>query len=308
MALITTETTKVLLPKQLDTSMLEDTRNLSTVAKLSAREAQRFGEVEYIMFNDLPKAEFVEEGAQKSGTNVSYTSVKSSKKKAQVTLRFNEEVLWADEDYQMGVLSDVADAGSVALSRALDLGLYHRINPLSGAVIEGWTNYVNATTKRVTLDDTTEADAAIREAVGLIVNDPAAAGASVNGLALDPKLSWDLAGLQTKLANGDPSGAFRYPNLGFGTDITNFLGINAAQGSTVSGTPEAADTNVRAIVGDYQQGIRWAVQRQLPVELIRYGDPDGLGDLKRSNQVALRLEIVYGWYVRQDRFAVVEAA
>ena len=303
MAIISTDTVKVRLPKQLDTSMLEDTRNLSTVAKLSAREAQRFGEVDYIMFNDLPKAEFVEEGAQKAPTNASYQTVKATPKKAQVTLRFNEEVLWADEDYQLGVLSEVAQAGSVALSRALDLGLYHRINPLTGTAISAWTNYVNATTNRVELAAGTDADAAIREAVGLVIN----GGGNVNGLALDPKLSWDLAGLQA-LSGGQPTGTPRYPGLGFGTDITNFLGINAAQGSTVSGTPEAADTNVRAILGDYQRGLRWAVQRDLPVELIRYGDPDGQGDLKRQNQVGMRLEIVYGWYVDSSKFAVVEAA
>ena len=29
-------------------------------------------------------------------------------------------------------------------------------------------------------------------------------------------------------------------------------------------------------------------------------------DLRRNNQIALRLEIVYAWYVFTDRFAVVE--
>ena len=28
--------------------------------------------------------------------------------------------------------------------------------------------------------------------------------------------------------------------------------------------------------------------------LIEYGDPDGLGDLQRMNQIALRAEVVYG--------------
>ena len=73
----------------------------------------------------------------------------------------------------------------------------------------------------------------------------------------------------------------------------------------MSGLPEAADTKVRAIVGDFTGGIRWGIQKELPVELITYGDPDGQGDLKRKNQIALRLEIVYGWYAFVDRFAVV---
>jgi hypothetical protein len=305
MAVFGTNEAKVLLPRNIADGMIQESRSLSTVAALSGREPQRFGETEYIIFNDFPKAEFVAEGAQKASTTGGYTSVKSAPKKAQVTMRFNEEVQWASEDYQLSILSDLAGAGQVALSRALDLGLYHRINPLTGTTIAGWDNYLNATTKRVEIG-TAEADADIRAAVGLLLQATPSWG--VNGIALDPKLAWSLANLQTKNADGSPSGTQRYPNLGFGSNITNFLGVNTAQGNTVSGTPEAADTKVRAIVGDFQNGIRWGVQRELPVELIRFGDPDGQGDLKRNNQIALRLELVYGWYVFTDRFAVVEDA
>lgn len=305
MAVFGTTEAKVLMPRNLADGMITESRTLSTAARLSGQEPQRFGETDYIIFNDFPKAEFVEEGAQKSSTSGGYESVTAKPHKAQVTMRFNEEVQWAAEDYQLSVLSDLAGAGQVALSRALDLGLYHRINPLSGSVITGWDNYLTATTNRVEIG-TADADQDVRTAVGLLVNRDNAT--SVNGLAIDPKFSWALAGLQGKNADGSPSGSPRYPELGFGTNITNFAGISAAQGNTVSGTPEATDTNVRAIVGDFQSGIRWGVQRNIPVELIRFGDPDGQGDLKRHNQIALRLEIVYGWYVFADRFSVIEAA
>jgi hypothetical protein len=305
MAVFSTNEAKVLLPRNIADGMITEARTQSTVAKLSAREPQRFGETEYITFNDFPKAEFVEEGAQKASTTGGFGSVKAKPHKAQVTMRFNEEVQWASEDYQLDILGQLAGAGQIALARALDLGLYHRINPLTGAVITGWDNYVTATTKRVEIG-TAEADADIRAAVGLLLQATPSWG--VNGIALDPKLAWSLANLQSKNADGSPSGTQRYPNLGFGTDISSFLGVNTAQGNTVSGTPEAADTKVRAIVGDFQNGIRWGVQRELPVELIRFGDPDGQGDLKRNNQIALRLEVVYGWYAFTDRFAVVEDA
>lgn len=305
MAVFTTTDAKVLLPREIADGMIQETRTLSTVAKLSGSEPQRFGETEYITFNEFPKAEFVEEGADKGSTKGGFGSVKSKPHKAQVTMRFNEEVQWADEDYQLDILSQLAGSGQVALSRALDLGLYHRINPLTGTVITGWDNYITATTKNVEIA-TADADADLRAAVGLLLNAPTSWG--VNGVAIDPKFAWALANLQTKNADGSPSGVQRYPNLGFGTDVTSILGINAAQGNTVSGTPEATDTKVRAIVGDFQNGIRWGVQRTLPVELIRYGDPDGQGDLKRKNQIALRLEVVYGWYAFVDRFAVVKDA
>jgi hypothetical protein len=70
-------------------------------------------------------------------------------KKVQVTLRFNEEVLWADEDYQLGVLQTVGNAAGTALSRALDLGVYHAINPLTGTAISGLSENLTDTTNSV---------------------------------------------------------------------------------------------------------------------------------------------------------------
>jgi phage terminase large subunit-like protein len=304
MAVFSTNESKILMPREIADGMIKDAQTTSTLAQLSGQEAQKFGEVEYMIFNDFPKAEFVEEGAAKSSTTGGFTSVKAKPRKAQVTMRFNEEVQWADEDYQLNVLSELGGAGSTALSRALDLGAYHRINPLSGEVISGWDNYVGGTTEKVVLEDDVDADQVIRSAAGKLIKRERPV--SVNGFAIDPRLTWDLAELQTKNADGSPSGNQRYPQLGLGTGINSFLGINTVQGDTVSGQPEAkTDTGVRGILGDFQNGIRWGIQRNLPLELIRYGDPDGQGDLKRNNQIALRLEIVYGWYVFQEKFALV---
>jgi hypothetical protein len=303
MAVFGTSDAQVLMPRNIADGMITETRSTSVVAKLSNREPQRFGTVDYITFNDFPKMEFVEEGGNKSSTTGGFDSVQAQPHKGQVTMRFNEEVQWLDEDYQLGVFTELAGAASIALSRGLDLGLIHRINPLTGAVISGWTNYIDHTSHRVHYDaNSQDADDAIREAVGdLVTANPAW---PVNGLAIDPLLAWDLANLKREDGSG-PTSDLRYPQLGFGTNIESFMGLPAAQGNTVSGTPEASDTGLRAIVGDWAGGIRWGVQRELPVEIIRYGDPDGQGDLKRKNQIAMRVEIVYGWYVFEDRFAVL---
>lgn len=301
MSVFSTTDAKVLMPREIADGMVTQARTLSTVGRLSAREPMRFGETDILIFNDFPKAEFVAESAEKSPTTGGFDSVTAKPYKAQVTMRFNEEVQWADEDYQLDIFNQLAGAGQIALSRALDLGLYHRINPLTGTPITAWTNYLTSTTKEVT-QATADADADFRTAVGLLVN--AEPTIAVNGAAFAPTFSWDLANLKAKDGSGETS-QLRYPQLGFGTNIESFMGVPVAQGDTVAGTPEAADTGVRAIVGDFQNGIRWGVQRELPVELIRFGDPDGQGDLKRQNQIALRLEIVYGWYVFAERFAKI---
>lgn len=302
MAVFGTNDAKVLMPRNIADGMIKASKSTSVVAKLSNREPMRFGETDFITFNDFPKAEFVEEGADKSHTSGGFGSVTAKPHKAQVTMRFNEEVQWAEEDYQLSILRELGDAGGVALSRALDLGLIHRINPLTGNVITGWDNYIAATTNRVEIA-TADADADFKAAVGLLLT--ASPSVAVNGAAFDPKFSWSLANLMERDGSGETSRQ-RYPSLGFGTNVTDFMGVNVAQGDTVSGTPEATDTGIRAVVGDYQGGIRWGVQRELPAEIIRFGDPDGQGDLKRKNQIALRLEIVFGWYVFAQRFAIVE--
>ena len=284
------------LPRNIADGLVKETVTGSTVAALSGREPMRFGDVDIITFNDLPRAEYVTEGAEKADTTGSFGVVTATPRKAQVTMRFNQEVQWADQDYQLGILSELASAGAQALSRALDLGLYHRINPLTGNAITSWSNYLNATTKRVEIG--AEADLDVEAAIGLVLGDNKA----VNGMAIDPSYAWTLS--TARYADGRK----KFPELGFGVSVSNFGGINVSTSNTVSGQPEADDTGVRAIVGDFQSGIRWGIQRDLPLELIRYGDPDGNGDLKRQNQIALRLEVVYGWYVFADRFAVIETA
>ena len=108
-------------------------------------------------------------------------------------MRFNQEVQFADEDYQLGIFTELANAGALALSRALDLGLYHRINPLTGQVISSWTNYLTATSKNV-VQNTADADADLRAAVGLLMNSQPSFG--VNGAAIDPKFAWALSELK----------------------------------------------------------------------------------------------------------------
>lgn len=295
------------LPRNIADGMVKDVVQGSTVAALSASRPQRFGNEDIITFTGRPKAEFVGEGQAKSSTTGEFDFVTATPKKAQVTMRFNEEVQWADEDYQLGVLSTLSEAGSEALARALDLGLYHRINPLTGTVIAGWNNYLTQASKRVEITTATlgSPDLNIEAAVGLLVAN--GHPTPVNGMALHPQIAW---GLSTERF---PDGRKKFPEMGLGIGLSSYEGLRVSVSDTVSGGDEAAAGStaakaVRGIVGDFNDGIRWGVQRDIPVELIKYGDPDGQGDLKRYNQIALRLEIVYGWYVFTERFVVIEDA
>ena len=91
----------------------------------------------------------------------------------------------------------------------------------------------------------------------------------------------------------DTTGRRIYPELGYGQDAASFEGLACAVGDTVSGKELAEASNILALVGKFD-AFRWGVQREIAAHVIEFGDPDGLGDLQRLNQVAIRAEVVYG--------------
>lgn len=293
-------TGNITLPQNLASGLFSKAITGSAVVALSGAEPQKFGSVTHMTLTGRPRAEYVGEGADKGHTTTTFGTKVVTPHKVQVTQRFNQEVLWADEDYQLGVLETLASEGGIALSRALDLGVFHGINPASGTAIASIVagDRIATTTNAVELVTATvnTPDAVLEQAAGLIIAD----GYVPTGVAFDPTYAWKIA--TERYADGRK----KHPELGFGANITSYEGLQSYASSTVSGTPEAsANTGVLAIMGQWDL-LRWGVQKEVPVELIQFGDPDGQGDLKRKNQIALRLEVVYGWGVMDlDGFSVV---
>lgn len=283
------------LPDHQATGIFETAQLGSTVAVLSGQKPMLFGKTTSMTFSN-PKAEFVGEGAQKSASDVAPSTVTVNPYKVQVTMRFNEEVQWADEDYQLGVLQQLADKTGPALARALDLGIYHGLNPLTGEAFAPITKYIAQTTNVVTAsgDALNDLDAAVAAVTGI-----------PSGVALDPTYAKKVRSLRNETTRQR-----MYPDFSLTTQASDLDGYTASVSDTVSasqetGAPAAGATVIDAFVGDYTQ-IYWGVQRQIAVEKILYGDPDGAGDLKRNNQIALRAEVVYGWVIGDlDRFARV---
>jgi phage terminase large subunit-like protein len=280
-------TSNITLPKNIADGLFRKATTGSAVAVLSGSEPMQFGDVDIMTFTTEPRAEYVAEGANKASSTVGFGVKTVKPHKAQVTLRFNEEVRWADEDYQLGVLQTCGDAAGDALARALDLGVFHGINPLTGTVTASIVANDRLTTTTNVVEMATSPDTEIESAVGLVIDD----GFSPTGIAFDPKYAWTIS--TARYADGRK----KFPDLGFAVNgIAQFEGLRASVSSTVSGVPEATDTNIRAFVGQWNL-LRWGVQRRVPLQLIEYGDPDGQGDLKRNNQIALRVEVVYGWTI-----------
>lgn len=294
-ALITSDFT---LPVEVTKGIWKKAQSESTIARLSGAEPQKFGQVNVMTLTAPPKAELVGESVAKSPTPTTYGNKTVTPFKLQVTMRTSDEVMWADEDYQLGVLNDMRDNAGIALGRALDLVGYHKINPLTGTVAAAVSEGVTDTTNSATVANDAY-DAAIEAAAGLIIAD----GYAPTGIALDPTLSFGLG------TQRDNEGRKLYPEVGFGTNLTSFLGMSAAVGDTVSGKQEiSGGTGILGIIGQFN-AFRWGVQRDIKAHMIEFGDPDGLGDLQRYNQVAIRAEIVYGIGIMDlNAFAKILAA
>ena len=271
------------IPNSIATGIFEKAQKGSTLARLSGAIPQKFGKQTAWVLSAPPKAEIVGEGGKKSPTPALYAPKTINPIKLQVTMRASQEVMWADEDVQIGVIQDLAANAGIALGRALDLVGIHKINPLTGQVSELVKEGLTDTTQSVTLTGE-KYDQAIEAAAGIIIS----SGYAPTGIAMDTSLSFGLSTMR------DNQGKKLYPDIGFGQNLANFEGMNAAVSDTISAKNEmSVASNILGITGQFN-AFRWGVQRNIGAHVIEYGDPDGLGDLQRQNQIAIRAEIVYG--------------
>ena len=280
----TLDTGDLTIPKQQLDAWLGKIQYGSTVATLSAQTPMSFGAGEGFTY-DIGEAEHVAEGANKAGSTVTVTPFTVGPQKFQKTIRMTEEVLWADEDRQLGVVQQLLDRIQPALSRALDYGVFHGINPATGAAVAAMSTSLSDTTNAVEIATAApftyldSADAAVL-ADSYVPSD----------IALDP--SWAAAFSSYRNTTTEQK---LYPDFRLSSEVSTLEGHRASVNKTVGAVGVAATaTNIKAFVGDFSM-IQWGVQKSIGLEVIRYGDPDGGGDLKRNNQVAFRAEVVYGW-------------
>jgi hypothetical protein len=295
----TLATGSLTIPKQKLAPWLGAIKYGSAVASLSDSTPMTYGEGETWTFS-IGEAEYVGEGADKGASTVTPTTKTVKPFKFHKTLRMNEEVLWADEDRQLEVVDQILDEIQPALSRALDFGVFHEINPTGGAVVAAMNGGLTDTTNTVEYVGTDAPYVSLDAADALVLAD----GFIPRDVALDPFYA-----AKFSAKRGTNSEQKLYPNFVLGTAVSELDGHRASVSNTVRALGVAAvATNIIGFVGDFS-AIRWGVQKSIGLEVIRYGDPDGGGDLKRKNQVAFRAEVVYGWGIADlNAFAKVTDA
>jgi hypothetical protein len=284
MAVLTTSS--LTIPNQILDPWLGKVKFGSSIATLSNSMAMKFGTGTSMTFT-IGEAEYVGEGANKGGSTIAKTTKTVTPYKFHKTVRWTDEVMWADSDHQMGVVQQVLDLIQPALSRALDFGVFHGINPTGGAAVAAMTEKLSDTTNSVEIGASDKPYANLDAADVLVLAD----GFMPKDVALNPDFASKFGGLRNATSEQK-----LYPDLAYATSPAGRLeNHNSSVSDTVGAIGvAAAATNVKAFVGDFS-GIRWGVQKSIGLKVIEYGDPDGGGDLQRNNQVAFRAEVVYGW-------------
>lgn len=266
------------------------------ISKLTNRLPQvMIGDTEYFDLSGRTKGEVVGEAAAKSPTPTAHPLRHIKTVKLQYTERFSDEFLVFNDQKKLNIINELAAKWMGSdFQRDLDTIVIHGINPLSGQLSTVVSDYITKTGSSILVPSTgTTADAINTDLKTAIADIADEFGA--NGIAFSNTAAAKLAGLKTAV------GAPVYPSLGsFGLNVESFEGLKAAA------SKEVGEYNgVQAIVGDWD-ALRWGIAAEFPVDLIQYGDPDGQGDLRRYNQVALRYEVIFGFGIANpDALAVI---
>lgn len=290
-----TNTTNIKLPVEIAKDLVSKVADTSVIQTLSASSPAIFANRASILFTQDPEAEIVGESTQYSSQTVGLKPVDHIIKKLSVTVRFSNEVQWADEDSQLQIVDAIVDKSAAALGRGLDYLVFHGLNPATGMAASGLTALTaGATAVTATADPAADLDA-LADAV-----DP---GYSISGIGLSKAYASSLRKVRVK-----NTGLRMFPEIPINLNTGVVDGLAAATSNTVSGALAKTATKVLAVMGDFNL-IKWGIVRDINIETIETGDPDGLGDLKRLGQIAYRAEVVYSYAVIDPKgFAVLKSA
>lgn len=270
-----------LFPAELVSEVFTKAKGHSSLAKLSKQTPIPFAGNTQMVFAMDGEASIVGEGENKPAGDASFKPVTITPVKFVYQHRLTDEFVNMSEEQQVPYLQAFVDGFAAKIARALDISAFHGVNPSTKTAVSGLAakNFDMATIATVTTTAGKE-DEDIDTAVQAITGEDGI----VTGIAMAPAFSAALSKIKV-------NGVVQYPEFRFGQNPESFYGMASDVNNTVSfGTSKDL-----AIVGDFQNAFKWGYTENVPCEIIEYGDPDGQGDLKRTNQIVLRAEAYIGW-------------
>lgn len=289
-----------LFPEELLPGFIQKTTGACALAKLSGASPIPFNGMKEFTFQLDREVDVVAENGAKSKGGMTVAPVTIVPIKIEYGARISDEFVYATESVKLDYLAAFSDGFAKKVSKGIDLMALHGVNPRTGtaSTVIGNNHFDAAVIQSVSFADTDTPDDAIESAIELVQG----AEREVSGLILAPAFKSKLAKQQMS------SGARLYPELAWGNAPGTINGLRLESTSNLAAYGSAD----RALVGDFASAFKWGYAKQIPLEIIRYGNPDNdetLGDLKGHNQVYLRGEMYLGWGILDPAaFAFVKTA
>lgn len=283
-----------LFDPKLVTDLMNKVKGKSSLAILSKQKPIPFNGQKEFTFTMDKEIDIVAENGKKSEGGITVEPVTIVPIKFEYGARISDEFLYATEEEKLDILEAFNDGFAAKVSKGFDLAAFHGVNPRTGtaSAVVGTNHFDAKVTQKVTYAAETP-DENLEDAVALVH----ASDGDVSGMALSTEFGSAMAKVKV-------NGVSQYPEFKFGANPGSLGGMKVDVNRTVSDKG-----NDHAIVGDFSNAFKWGYSKEIPLEIIKYGDPDNSGkDLKGYNQVYIRAEVYLGWGILDPAsFARVEA-
>lgn len=267
--------------------LINKVKGRSSLAVLSAQTPIPFNGMKEFTFTLDSEIDIVAESGAKSNGGMSIAPVTIVPIKFEYGARVSDEFMYASEEQQLDILRAFNDGFARKVASGLDIAAMHGVNPRTGtaSAVVGDNCFDKQVTDAASIisyaTGTDEPDVKIEAAIAAVE----AADGDVTGIAIAPSVRADLAAMSKS------TGEKMYPEFAFGGKPSTL----GAQQLDINKTVSSGNVDL-GIVGDFATMFKWGYAKEIPFEVIAYGDPDNSGkDLKGYNQVYLRAEVYLGW-------------
>ncbi|WP_455059197.1 phage major capsid family protein [Parvimonas micra] len=286
-----------LFDPELVSDLVNKVQGKSSLAVLAKQVPVSFNGSKEFTFTLDKDVDVVAENGKKTEGGITVEPVIISPIKIEYGARISDEFLYAADEEKINILKAFNEGFAKKVARGLDIMAMHGVNPRTkqASTVIGTNHFDNLVSQKVTFVKA-QVEENIEAAVGLVQG----SNGVVTGMAMSPTVSSELAKLKV-------NGVRQYPELAWGANPGSINGLAVDINTTVS---EGVDNKEKAIVGDFANMFKWGYAKEIPLQVIEYGDPDNSGkDLKGYNQVYLRAEAYIGWAILDAKsFArIVEA-
>lgn len=274
-----------LFQPELVTDLINKVQGKSSLVILSQQKPIPFNGQKEFTFTMDNEIDIVAENGAKSHGGISIDPITIIPIKVEYGARVSDEFLYAADDEKINIIKAFNDGYAKKIAKGLDLMAMHGVNPRTGtaSAVIGANHFDSKVTQTVTYN-AADPDLNIEAAVALVQG----SGGSVTGMAMSTIFSAALAAMRT----GGDTNIRLFPELAWGANPGSINGLKTDINNTVS----AVESKDLVILGDFANMFKWGYSKQIPFEVIKYGDPDNSGkDLKGYNQVYLRSETYLGW-------------